>query len=580
MPAMVNRSDLSFEEGVAQELVDGGFITRQQMAQARESACADGAGLLDMLVSEGIFVQEVLIAVLSPQLRIPVVDLRQVEIDPRAASLVPAELARKYGIVPTGFDSDGSLRIAARLPNDLQLSSDLSSMTGRRTKFSLAIGSGLDELIQRVYPGIPEQPPEPPLKAKAEREERTSEVVDSPEGGGPVGTDEAPAAEAVDAFVLQAAGSHASHIHLVPGSDSSRVLFRLNGVLTGVAVIPRSLQESMNSRIKTLASMDVSETIMPQNGFFNTNVGGKKTEFRVPTIAASWGEMMVLQVVGAGQGLLDLEALGLESQALQVWRQLLALPRGLLLVSGTADSGKTTTLYASVASLLSRRGNIKTIEDPVDHRLDGVNQVQVNPAAGMDYQSGLRSILRLDPDVILVGEIRDEATAKSAVDAALGGCLVLASIQSNGAPLSILRLLDLGVEPSLLAAGVAGALSQRLVRRIHPQCRIQAEPTVAGSVAYEEEMQEPAPPMMAGQGCDSCDNSGFSGRTGVFAVMAVDESIRKLIVSGAGGHAIRRQALTNGMIPLRRAAMIKARERLTTLDEVSRGVVSFEPYAG
>ena len=221
----------------------------------------------------------------------------------------------------------------------------------------------------------------------------------------------------------------------------------------------------------------------------------------------------MLRAVGAWQGLLDLEALGIESQALHVWRRLLALPRGLLLVSGPAHSGKTTTLYASVAGLVSQRVNIMTIEDPVKLRLDGVNQVQVNPAAGMDYQSGLRSILRLDPDVILVGEIRDEATAKSAVDAALGGCLVLASIQSNDAPSSILRLLDLGVEPPLLAAGVAGALSQRLVRQIHPQCRIPAEPTVAESLAYEEAMQEPAPPMMAGQGCESCDGSGFFGRT-------------------------------------------------------------------
>jgi len=574
---MVNRSDLSFEEGVAQELVEGGFITQQQMAQACESASADGAGLLDMLVSEGIFVQEVLIAVLSSQLRIPVVDLRQVEIDPRAATLVPAELARKYGIVPTGFDSDGSLRIATRLPNDLQLSSDLASMTGRQTKFSLAIGGGLDELIQRVYPGIADQDAGSPVQTEVEGDIPASGLAESPSNRGMFGSGagDMPAAEAVDAFLLQAAGSGASDIHLVPDRDSARVLFRLDGILTEKAVIPLSLHQGMVSRIKTLASIDFSESVRPQNGFFDANVGDQKAEFRVATVGAAWGEMIVLRVVGAGQGLLDLEALGLESQALHVWRQLLALPRGMLLVAGPADSGKTTTLYASVAGLVSQRGNIMTIEDPVELRLDGVNQIQVNPLAGMDYQSGLRSILRFDPDVILVGEIRDEATAKSAVDAAPGGCLVLASIQSNDAPSSILSLLDLGVEPYLVAAGIAGVLSQHLVRRVHPQCRIPATPTLAESVAYEEEMQEPAPPMVAGQGCDSCHGAGFSGRTGVFEVMAVDESIRKLIVSCADGHEIRRQALTNGMIPLRRAAMIKAREGLTTLEEVSRCVVSF-----
>lgn len=217
-------------------------------------------------------------------------------------------------------------------------------------------------------------------------------------------------------------------------------------------------------------------------------------------------------------------------------------------MSGPTGSGKTTTLYASVAELINQRGNIMAIEDPIEYRLDGINQIQVNRAAGVDFPAGLRSIMRLDPDIILVGEIRDEETAKTAVNAALTGHLVLASIHSNDAPSSIVRLLDLGVEPFLVATGVIGAFAQRLVRKVVPQCQALSEPTATEAMAYEQEMQLPAEPMLVGQGCNFCGGTGFTGRTGVFEVMAVDESIRKLIATGASGPEIRNQAMNNGMI--------------------------------
>ena len=304
--------------------------------------------------------------------------------------------------------------------------------------------------------------------------------------------------------------------------------------------------------------------------------GERKAEFRVATVGTTWGEMMVIRVLDTAGGLLDLEALGMDSQPLHVWRQLLALPYGMLLVSGPTGSGKTTTLYASVAELINSRGNIMAIEDPIEYRLGGINQIQVNRAAGVDFPAGLRSIMRLDPDIILVGEIRDEETAKTAVNAALTGHLVLASIHSNDAPSSIVRLLDLGVEPFLVATGVIGSFAQRLVRKVDPQCQILTDPTATEAMAYEQEMQEPAHPMMVGQGCNFCNGTGFSGRTGVFEVMAVDESIRKLIASGSSGPEIRTQALQNGMIPLRRAGMTKAQDGVTTLGEVFKGVFFIE----
>ena len=560
---------------MAQVLVEGGFINQQQLAQAHESVSGDGTGLLDTLVSQGMLAQETLITVLSFQLRIPVVDLRHVEVDPEAVRLVPEEYARQYGVMPTGFDSDGSLRIATRMPNDFQLSSELSSVTGRQTKFVLAIGGRLDDLIDKVYAagggaGATEPGAGGAVAALA--------PMDPSAQGNAFGQDigQLPAVQAVDMITLQAVRNRASDIHMVPASDSSKVIFRMDGVLREMVVLPLTLHETMVSRIKVQAGMDISETRRPQDGNFSVNMGEKKAEFRVATVGTTWGEMMVIRVLDTEGGLLDLETLGLDSTPLQLWRQLLSLPYGIVLVSGPTGSGKTTTLYASVSELIEERGNIMAIEDPIEYRLEGINQIQVNRTAGVDFPAGLRAIMRLDPDIILVGEIRDEETARTAVNAALTGHLVLASIHSNDAPSAIVRLLDLGVEPFLVATGVIGAFAQRLVRRVDQRCQLLTEPTATEAMAYEQEMQEPATSLMVGQGCNFCNGTGFSGRTGVFEVMAVDEHIRKLISSAASGAEIRTQALNNGMISLRRSGMMKAKEGITTLGEVFKGVYFIE----
>jgi len=244
----------------------------------------------------------------------------------------------------------------------------------------------------------------------------------------------------------------------------------------------------------------------------------------------------------------------------------------MLLVSGPTGSGKTTTLYGSVMEMVSDRGNIMTVEDPIEYRMEDLHQIEVNRAAGLDFSAGLKSIMRLDPDVILVGEIRDSETAKTAVDAALTGHLVFASIHSNDASSAIVRLLDMGIEPYLAATAVTGTLAQRLVRQICSHCKVPVEPGAAEAMAYESEMQEPIQQLWEGQGCNFCGNAGFSGRTGVFEVLAVNDEIRKLVVSRASGQDIRSQALRDGMVSLRRAGMMKAKEGLTTASEVMRKV--------
>jgi len=571
---MVTRATLTFEERAGVVLLEGGFITQEQLEDAKTASVLESSSLLDALVSHGMVNQEILVTVLSYQLRIPVVDLRYVDVDVDAVALVPEDYARQHKVMPLGFDTDGSLRIATLMPNDFQLSSELSSVTGRQTKFVMAIGGKLEDLINRIYTSAPVH--------------AANAAAAAGEGGGPERMAPAmamgesiflgqnlsnlPAMQAVDMVTWQAVKSNASDIHMVPSHDSAKVLFRLDGQLHQMVELPLSLHESMVSRIKVEAGMDISEDRRPQDGGFSLKFGERRVEFRVASIGTSWGEMMVIRVLDQSNGLLSLESLGMETGNLKTWRSLLKLPYGMLMVSGPTGSGKTTTLYASVAELITSRGNIMSVEDPIEYRMNGVNQIQVNRAAGIDFPSGLRSIMRLDPDIILVGEIRDTETATTAVNAALTGHLVLASIHSNDAASSIVRLLDLGVEPFLAATGVIGCLAQRLVRQVCPQCSVSTKATVSEAIAYEQEMQEQAPEFTSGPGCNFCNGSGFVGRSGVFEVLSVDETIRRQISQRASGPEVRETALGNGMVPMRRAGMQMAQNGKTTLSEVFRSV--------
>ena len=556
-------------------LLEAGFVTSEQLERAKEVSAEKGAGLLDTLISLGIIARESLVTVLSFQPRIPVVDLRSARVDPAAVRLVAEDFAREHRILPVGFDADGSLRVATLMPNDFQFSTQLSAITGHQTKFALALSGDLDELIDRTYATAPPQAPPPQLGlAPAVAPVR----VESQPSAGLLGADigQLPATQAVEMVTLQAVKRRASDVHLVPTSDSSKVLFRMDGALQQVVMVPLTLHETMVSRIKVLAEMDVSETRRPQDGSFSLQFGEKTVDFRVSCVGTTWGEMMVVRILDRTGGVLKLEDIGLDSTALHVWRQLLALPYGMVLVSGPTGSGKTTTLYASVAELIHDRGNIMTVEDPVEYRMEELNQIEVNRAAGIDFPAGLRSIMRLDPDIILVGEIRDQETAKTAVDAALTGHLVLASIHSNAAAASIVRLLDLGIEPYLAATAVVGGLAQRLVRTLCHQCRVLGELSATEAMGYETEMQEPAGEFYLGQGCNFCGNTGFTGRSGVFEVLAVSEAVRKLVAAGTSGQELRNQAIADGMVPMRRAGMLKAKEGIITVSEVMRNVFFIE----
>jgi len=582
---LVTRSGTTFEERVARVLVEGGFINARQLEQGQQLSREKGTSLLDMLVAQGALARETLTTVLSVQLRVPTVDLRHVQVDPEAIRLLPEEYARDHHVLPFGFASDGSLRVATKSPDDFQLSAQLSSMSGRQVKFALALGEGLETLIDRAYSAgavspAKGQPPAAGAEAAPRRQPSTATATTAVAPGGtaaqvPATADDIsrlPAIQAVEMVTLQAVKRRASDIHVVPTPDSSKVLFRIDGILQNMTMLPLTLHESMVSRVKVLAGMDISERRRPQDGSFPMTFGERHVDFRVSTVGTAWGEMMVIRVLDRAGRVLALEEVGLDSGALLATRRLLELPHGMFMVSGPTGAGKTTTLYAAVMELVNDRGNIMSIEDPIEYRTEQINQIEVNRAAGVDFPSGLRSIMRLDPDVILVGEIRDAETASTAVDAALTGHLVLASIHANDAAAAVVRLLELGTQPYLVATSVVGSLAQRLVRKICPQCRILADLNDADAIAYEQEMQEPAGQFWVGQGCNFCGGTGFSGRTGVFEVLSVQAEVRRLIAAGASGQQIREQALADGMVPMLRAGLIKAKAGTTTVREVLRNV--------
>ena len=574
---MTSSATPSLDDRIGRNLVEAGFITSEQLEAARGSGEETGTGLIETLVVDGLVSRDTLVAMLSSQLRVPVVDLKTVHVDLDAVATLPEEFARTQGVLPIGFEPDGSLRTATTTPNNFQLASQIATLTGRQAKFVLAPGGGLDELIARTYSALPARRDHAPTAGVLD-EESIGSLSQPPDARGILGQDvsQLPAVHAVEMVTLQAIKRGASDVHFVATSDASRILFRLDGVLQEVAEIPLALHDSMLARIKVLADMDITETRRPQDGSFNLQINETTVDFRVSSIGITWGEMMVVRILDRSEGILKMEQLGLELDTLATWRQLLGLPFGMLLVSGPTGSGKTTTLYSSVTELIPNRGNILTIEDPIEYRVEDLHQIEVNRQAGIDFPTGLKSIMRLDPDVILVGEIRDVETAKTAVDAALTGQLVLASIHSNDAASAFVRLMDIGIEPYLAATAVVGVAAQRLVRMVCTHCKTEVEVEPAERQAYFSETGEEVSTFATGRGCNFCGFTGFLGRTGVFEVLPVSEATRKLVASGASGHDIRQQAMSEGLSPLRRTGMTKVKAGVTTVNEVLSRVFFFE----
>jgi len=514
---------------------------------------------------------ETLSTVLSFVLKVPVVDLSQFHVQPEAVALVPEALARERGVLPLSIEGD-VLRVAMEDPQDVQLVDTLAALTRKRIKPVLPLRGGLREAIDANYKSTYTMAQELTRTVTAARPEAVPPPSAQVRRLIPEEVAEAPAVKAVDTIITQAVKDRASDIHLIPTEDAVKVMYRIDGVLHEVVSLPKGVHQALTSRVKVLAGMDIAERRRPQDGQFGTEVEGREINLRVATVETYYGEMMVLRVLDKAMSLLQLSELGFNPASLSRFENLLRSPFGMVMVSGPTGSGKTTTLYAALQQLTGHGRNIMTIEDPIEYQFAGVNQIQVNRQAGITFPVGLRAIMRLDPDIILVGEIRDRETAEIAVQAALTGHLVLTSIHANDSAAAILRLVDMGVEGFLVTSAVIGSIAQRLVRRVCPYCKTPSAVSATEALAYQQETGEARTEFQVGRGCNFCSYTGFLGRVGVYEVLALTDQIRTMIARDATSTEIREQAIKDGMIPLRQDGMLKVRDGITTPGEVFRSV--------
>lgn len=488
-------------------------------------------------------------------------------VQPAAVKMVPETLARHFNIVPLEIQGN-ILRIAMAKPDDIVAIEALASRTQMRIEPESATLEEVNEAIDFNYQSYEE------IQKQISSISLPSDITD--ELIIPETISDAPIVKALTLIMDEAVKARASDIHIQPQENELLVRYRIDGTLKDTLSLPVQTAVPLISRIKILANMNIADQHRPQDGQFSITPTGRKEDIdiRVGTIPTVHGEMAALRLLDKSKAVMSLSQLGFSPDSRDSFEDMLKVPHGMLLVSGPTGAGKTTTLYAAINSLDSITRNIITVEDPVEYRFGRINQIQVNPRTGLTFSSGLRSILRLDPDVILVGEIRDAETANIAIQSALTGHLVLSSIHANDAVGVVSRLLDLGVEPFLIASALIGIVAQRMVRRICPECAEQVEVPMIERMAYAKEMGEERTHFTNGTGCKSCSQTGYQGRSGIFEILRLSDDIRAMVLSDASAPDIRNRAIKEGMAPLIRNGMSKVKDNLTTPSEVLRNAYS------
>ncbi len=494
--------------------------------------------------------------------------LRSIVPEPEALQLITEAMARKYSVVPLAIDG-GTLRVAMANPSDIFALEALASKSQLRLEPVSASAEEILEAIDFNY------------KAYDEIEKQISHISTP----GDKKKDEqiyletaadAPVAQALTLIVDEAVKARTSDVHLQPEEDRLRVRYRIDGVLQDMFSLPLKTATPLISRIKILANMNIADHHRPQDGQFSVKTNNRQIDIRVAVIATVHGEMATLRLLDKSRATLSLAELGFLPESLGKFEKMLKIPYGMILASGPTGAGKTTTLYAALNGLDSIKRNIITIEDPVEYRFKSINQIQVNPRSGISFASGLRSILRLDPNVILVGEIRDAETASIAIQSALTGHLVLSSIHANDAIGVVVRLLDLGVEPFLVSSAMIGVIAQRMVRRVCANCATLTEAPVTEQITYQKELGEERSKFMYGNGCKACSNTGYRGRIGLFEILHISDEIRTMLSRSATTAQLRTQAMKEGMSTLMKDGMLKVKADVTTPSEVLRSAYSVE----
>ncbi len=555
------------------------MVTAQQVEQAleRQRQLGSARPLGEILVAMGLITDRQRVQVIGEQWGIPVVDLHRININGDAVQLVSQELARRYTLLPIEF-AGPRLIVAMQDPLNVRAIDELRLVTGRDILPGIAPEDEIRSAIDAVYRRSGGTSVETVLKSFS-----SSDVSDVNGGWLPpevqvaeeaVESDAAtqPIIQLANAILQRGIAEKASDIHIEPNKDGIRVRYRIDGILSDGPSVPKNVQPALISRIKIMSDLDIAEKRAPQDGRMSLRVHGQVFDFRVSTLPAHYGEKVVLRILDKSSLQLGLSKLGLQDNVAAMYEQLLKRSHGIVLVTGPTGSGKSTTLYASLNTVNSGEKNILTIEDPVEYDLPGITQVGVNNRAGMSFAAGLRAMLRQDPDIIMVGEMRDRETAMIAIEAALTGHLVFSTLHTNDAPGAITRLVDMGVEPFLIASATVGVMAQRLVRRICDRCKEAYMPPRDAVLRYGlplDDANEPAQ-LFRGAGCEQCNNSGYRGRVGCYELLPVTDDVRARILANDSADAIRDAGVASGMRSLKDDAMSKVILGQTTLEEVLR----------
>src|SRR5712672_962406 len=563
-------------------LLKESLITQEQLQKALEFQRANGGKLGSCLTKMGFITDDDITGVLSRQYGVPSINLKFYEIDPNVIKLIPQDTALRYQVIP--LSRVGSvLTIAMTDPTNVFAMDDIKFMTGFNVEPVVASESAIGEAITRFYGGSDGDSEElsKMMKDLVEDEELelAAEEAELDAASLEKAAEEAPIIKLVNLILTDSVKRGASDIHLEPYETEMRVRFRVDGQLQTVMSPPLRLKDAMTSRIKIMAKLDIAEKRLPQDGriMIKYRADGKKKEldFRVSSVPTLYGEKIVMRLLDKENLRLDMTKLGFEPESLAKFEKAILKPYGMVLVTGPTGSGKTNTLYSAISTLNKADTNIMTAEDPVEFQLMGVNQVQMKEQIGLNFAAALRAFLRQDPNIILVGEIRDFETAEIAIKAALTGHLVLSTLHTNDAPSTISRLMNMGIEPFLVATSVNLIQAQRLIRRICKDCKGE-HPTPIEALVEIGFSPEDAGKIKTykGKGCPSCNDTGYKGRIGLYEVMEVTDEIRELILIGASSLELRKKSIEDGMITLRGSGLQKIRNGVTTIEEVLRETVA------
>jgi len=558
------------EPRIAELLVRGGIVTREQLDKALESEKKNGANLSQELVRLGFTTEHNLTEFLAKQFGIESVDLENVEVQDAIFSLVPPALIQKHQLIPLKLVGS-SLTVAMSDPTNLVAINEVKFITGYGVRVVLAAGSAITKLLKRRYGAVSYDEVLRKLDDNDMEVIHEEEEVDLQELQ--KSTMEAPVVTLVNAILADAAKRSASDIHIEPYEKVFRIRFRVDGVLHDIMSPPLRLRNPMISRIKVMAGLDIAERRLTQDGRIKLKMGsGQELDIRVSVLPTLFGEKIVMRLLDKSNLQLDMSKLGFDPQNLKDFKEAIYKPYGMILITGPTGSGKSTTLYSALLELNKPDVNISTAEDPVEYNLMGINQVQVRDEIGLNFAACLRSFLRQDPDIIMVGEIRDLETAQIGVKAALTGHLVLSTLHTNDAPSTVDRLINMGMEHFLLTSSINIILAQRLVRKICSGCRepVEFSPEALIDIGIDPAEISAGFPTFHGEGCEACNQTGYKGRLAIYEVMVMHEALKELILRRASTAELKREAVKLGMSTLRLSAIQKVREGVTTIEETVR----------